>query len=102
MWDKFSREYGGYTGYVWLAIVGALVIRALHSKSGSFWTAVKETITGLFLAYMLTKPTMLIGDLPAGAEIGVAVCWAIWGGKLMVLALEAKSLRELIQAWRGK
>lgn len=102
MWDKFSREYGGFTGWAWMAIFGALMIRALHMKHGTWWGALKESVTGLFCAYTLTKPVMILADLPSEAKIGVSVLLAIWGGKVIVLVLEAPSITDLLKAWRGK
>ena len=50
------------------------------------------------MAYVLTTPVMLVRHLPPGAEIGVAFCLGLWGGKLLMLTLEPRSMNE----WRDK
>jgi hypothetical protein len=102
MIEKLGGEFGGYSYWIWLSIGGALLIRALHTKHGSLWSTFKETVTGLFMAYFLTTPVMIVADLPQDAEIGVAFCLGLWGGKLLVLTLEAKSIGDLIKAWRAR
>lgn len=102
MWDRLKDEYGGYTGWVWLAIIAGLLVRLLSAKHNTWWTALKESLVGLLCAYLFTNPVMAVGALPADAKIGVAALLAIWGGKVLVLVLEAPNLADLIRAWRGK
>lgn len=104
VWDKFTREYGGFSGWVWLAIAGALVVRLLINKTNSGWVAIKETMVGLFCAFVFTKPTLDITGMPRTQDmlIFTAVLWAILGGKVLLMILQSESLAELIRAWRGK
>lgn len=85
-----------------MAIGAGVIVRLLAAKHSTWWTALKESVVGIFCAYLFTNPVMAVGGLPDDARIGVAALLAIWGGKVVVLVLEAPSLADLLRAWRGK
>lgn len=97
MWDKFSKED------VWiLGILAGAIIRAMYGKRNQWWITLRESIVGVFLAYLCTDWIMAIGGFPYEAKIGVAGLVTLLGGRLITITLEKLDPLELLRAWRGK